>query len=363
MGSEKSGFRYVKLKEIASLSTGSTPSRKDKECYAVHGLPWAKIENLDQGEIYETSEYLSNEGVRRVRVVPRGSVLVSVIGTIGKVGIAGTDMSVNQQILSAVFLPDADVFPKYVYYYLKYSSPKIQSMAYATVEKRLSTGRMGEFVLPLPKRGVQEHIASLLERVEQYREIQKKKREKLGGLCTSLEEYSLTDWRYREALGRAKSLEKLTEKSFTRSEQLLDSFLHHIFDAWEKDKNVRYLNQESLSPAVGESLPVDVFLQSLEDILNQLSEFQRSLFLTFYESGEMMPVHTAFQKMTRISGFEKYQMQDAVGSADILRKLGLLQRQEGKILKNPAGEELTDESGQPLGIALWSSLKEGTSDA
>lgn len=57
-----------KLESLARLISGRTPEREQKEYYAETGTPWVKIENLDQGYIRETAEYLSEQGKEKVNL-------------------------------------------------------------------------------------------------------------------------------------------------------------------------------------------------------------------------------------------------------------------------------------------------------
>ncbi|MFR0790591.1 MAG: restriction endonuclease subunit S [Lachnospiraceae bacterium] len=93
-----------KLESLARLISGRTPEREQKEYYAETGTPWVKIENLDQGYIRETAEYLSEQGKEKVNLVPENSVLFSIVGTVGKVGIAGRELATNQQIVSLILM-------------------------------------------------------------------------------------------------------------------------------------------------------------------------------------------------------------------------------------------------------------------
>ena len=103
-----------KLESLARLISGRTPEREQKEYYAETGTPWVKIENLDQGYIRETAEYLSEQGKEKVNLVPENSVLFSIVGTVGKVGIAGRELATNQQIVSLIF-DETRVLPLYGY--------------------------------------------------------------------------------------------------------------------------------------------------------------------------------------------------------------------------------------------------------
>ena len=79
---------------------GSTPERSHKEYYTNKpGIPWARAGDLNGGILVNTEEYLTAEGAEQIKGwVPKGTVLLSVSGTIGKTAIAGIDLKINQAI-------------------------------------------------------------------------------------------------------------------------------------------------------------------------------------------------------------------------------------------------------------------------
>lgn len=355
--SNRTSCNYIKLKDAAVLIPGSTPSRRNKECYAKKGLPWAKIENLDQGEVIETREYLSSEGARRVKLIPRGSSLVSVIGTVGRVGIAGVDLAANQQIIAVYFLPERGVLDRYGYYYLKYSSQKIRDMAYATVEKRVSSGRLEQFVLPVPSIEAQKQIIFVMDQVEEYVTLQRKKIGMVQQFGESLGNGWMMEFVLPTINEKKKELRVLADKLLEQSELLLESFLQQIFDAWEKDKNERYLMQQSGKPAESDSAESGLS-DVLQTLLGQLSVFQKKMYLEFLRNAEMESVHSAFRSVQKQRGVSD-SSQNADSSVRILRELGLLEHQEGQILYYSDGKtQVLDEKGQPLAAQMWSCCQE-----
>jgi len=105
---------FLKLAEIV---TGNTPPKKNSENYGP-GVPWAKPPDLDKWEpVIITAETLSPKGQKISRLLPKGTVMVSCIGSIGRVGIAGTTLTTNQQINSLVF--NSIIEPRFGYYYCK----------------------------------------------------------------------------------------------------------------------------------------------------------------------------------------------------------------------------------------------------
>ena len=120
-------WNTYQLDAVAQLVSGRTPQREQKEYYAQEGTPWVKIENLDQGFITQATEYLSPKGREKVNLVPENSVLFSIVGTVGKVGIAGVELATNQQIVALIF-DEAKVLPLYGYYYLRHHAAILEDL-------------------------------------------------------------------------------------------------------------------------------------------------------------------------------------------------------------------------------------------
>lgn len=165
-------WKSYSLDSVARLVSGRTPDREKKEYYATQGTPWVKIENLEQGYITESSEYLSPQGAERVNLVPKDSVLFSIVGTVGKVGIAGKELATNQQIVALVF-DEEKIDPLFGYYCLRYCAEEIKQLSDQTTMALISRKTLGQYKITVPERiEEQKKIVERLEKFEKY--IQKK---------------------------------------------------------------------------------------------------------------------------------------------------------------------------------------------
>lgn len=360
-------WKFVKLKDVSYIISGGTPPRKNSWYYAKEGLPWAKIENLDQGEIYDTTEYLSGEGEKEINTIPAESILVSVIGTIGKIGIAGRDMATNQQILSIVFKKDANILQKYGYYYFIYSRERIKKMAYSTVAKRVTKGTLEQMIIPVPSKEIQGQIVKDLELAEAYL---LKKREMFTLLQAFEEGFSThictpEDW--HAIATKTGWLKEAITKSIADAGLLLSSLFYLIFDECEKRKNRCYYEGT-------EYIQADGYLKKLTALqkimLEQMSDFQQALYREFYKQERASAIHQVLKEIkAKNENFSEYHIQDAVMSVEVLRELGFLQMQEEQILYYPQEEgttenkkpedrkqEIKDEDGNPVGIEMWNCL-------
>ena len=160
-----------RLDELGEIVTGNTPSKKCPEYYG-GDIPWAKPSDLDNFKsITETEEYLTKEGADQARILPKDSILVSCIGNLGKVGIAGTSLATNQQINAIIF--NDSVYPKFGYYTCRRLQKLLEHLAPATTLPIISKSKFSELKISIPPLPIQRKIASILEKAESAKEKRK----------------------------------------------------------------------------------------------------------------------------------------------------------------------------------------------
>ena len=120
-------WEKCKLGDYGKVVTGNTPTTKDIENYENGTYLWASPADLGTiKSITETKTMLSAQGFSKTRTLPKGSVLVTCIGsTIGKAGMATKEMSTNQQINSIVVNENND--NEFVYYAIQSAFPRYLS--------------------------------------------------------------------------------------------------------------------------------------------------------------------------------------------------------------------------------------------
>jgi len=157
----------VQFGDVAEIVTGNTPPKKNPDNYG-SGVPWVKPPDLDGWDpITQTSETLSPKGQKLARLLPEGTVMVCCIGSIGRVGIAGTTLSTNQQINSLVFRPQVD--PKFGFYYCRWIPHLLQSAARNAVVPILNKSNFSKVKMPLPALSEQRRIVEILDQADALR--------------------------------------------------------------------------------------------------------------------------------------------------------------------------------------------------
>ncbi len=165
---------WSKLGNISTLVTGNTPSKKNIEYYG-ESIPFIKPNDLDQGRRLKYSmEMLSSLGAEKARVLPKGSIAVCCIGSIGKTAYLEVEGATNQQINSII--PDV-VENLYIYYYVlsEYFQRELISNSSATTISIINKSKMGELAVPLAplkeQQRIVDKIESLFEKLDKAKEL------------------------------------------------------------------------------------------------------------------------------------------------------------------------------------------------
>jgi type I restriction enzyme S subunit len=150
-----------RLGEICEVVTGNTPSKNNPENYGDY-LPWVKPEDLDK-EMYvkDAGEHLSVLGASQARILPRGTVMVSCIGNLGKIAIAGRELATNQQINSLI--PKFEVNSEYVYFCCRTIQSTLERLSASTTLKIVNKTAFASIAIPLPQLATQHQIAAELK--------------------------------------------------------------------------------------------------------------------------------------------------------------------------------------------------------
>lgn len=93
-----SSWEQRKLGELGTITTGSTPSTSIPDYYSDDGIVWVTPTDICENITFESARKLSDLGQQVGRVVPKNTILVTCIASIGKNTMLGNTGSFNQQI-------------------------------------------------------------------------------------------------------------------------------------------------------------------------------------------------------------------------------------------------------------------------
>lgn len=144
-------WNIFSLNGLATIITGNTPPKNHSEYYETEDILWVKPSDLSEWNpwLWETEEKLSENARKVIRILPVNSVLVSCIGTIGKIGIAPVELATNQQINSVIF-NDKIINFKYGYYAFKYYKERLANLASNAVVPIINKTQFSTFKIPVP---------------------------------------------------------------------------------------------------------------------------------------------------------------------------------------------------------------------
>ena len=159
------GWRVVRLGDIATVLTGTTPPREKLDFYG-GGIPWLKPSDLARSQFVSTSaEYLTNDGASLARLVPKDTVLVSCIGTIGEVSISRVAMCFNQQINALI--PGSLITSSFLYWSCASRADYMERIAAKTAVPILNKSEFSKIPIMLPPLNEQRAIAAVLDAIDE----------------------------------------------------------------------------------------------------------------------------------------------------------------------------------------------------
>ncbi|EJD6368618.1 restriction endonuclease subunit S [Providencia rettgeri] len=157
-------WKWSKIQEVGMVVTGSTPPKSDENNYGGDVL-WATAEDFTGKYVSNTKIKLSDKGSTKARIVPKGSVLVTCIASIGKNAIANEDMGTNQQI-NAVVVSDS-FSNEFFYYQIEFNVNKLISIAGVTAVPIVNKSSFQQVKLIFPVLEEQQKIAAVLSTADQ----------------------------------------------------------------------------------------------------------------------------------------------------------------------------------------------------
>lgn len=169
-------WRMAALDDVATWGSGGTPSRSRSEFYG-GSIPWATIGDLNDGKVLSTAESITEDGLRSssAKIVPPGSVLIAMYGSIGKVGLPAIRLATNQAIAFAT--PNPAVLDRnYLFHFFLSQRPKLLAAGNGGTQSNISQAILKSWKIPLPSLPEQRRIVAILDHAD---ELRAKRREAL----------------------------------------------------------------------------------------------------------------------------------------------------------------------------------------
>lgn len=181
-----------RIKHVARLASGHTPSRSNADYWLNPTTPWFQLTDIwqfrdDSTEyIYETAEMISELGLRNsaAELLPAGTVALSRTASVGFSAILGSDMATTQDF--ANWVPSPMVEPAYLLYVLRAMRPELERLRFGSTHKTIYMPDIGQLVMPVPpldeQREIVAHVRKETARLDELRK-------RVGEVINRLHEY------------------------------------------------------------------------------------------------------------------------------------------------------------------------------
>ena len=259
-------WEKCRIGDYGKVVTGNTPPTKDVENYIDGQYLWASPADLGTiKSITETNTKLSSKGFAKTRILPKGSVLVTCIGsTIGKMGMAMKEMATNQQINSVVVNEDNN--NEFVYYAIQSAFPRYLSSIAVQAVPIVSKSAFEQLSNKRPCLQEQEKIGSLFALLDERIATQSKLIEKLESLIKGLEDKILDNplWEktYLRSFMQFFSTNSLSWEQLSYEEGEIRNLHYGLIHGFQ----TRGINSASLPMIKNEAMPKQYTLCQVGDV-------------------------------------------------------------------------------------------------
>ena len=157
------GWEIKRMPDVVKWGSGGTPKATEKQYYENGTIPWLIIGDLNDGIVTESESKITELGLANssAKMIPAGTLLVAMYGSIGKLGITGIECCTNQAIAYAKEL--YGVTTKYMYYYMAMMKSKLISMGKGGTQKNISQTVLNSLDVIVPPIPEQNRIVTKIE--------------------------------------------------------------------------------------------------------------------------------------------------------------------------------------------------------
>jgi len=160
-------WEWVKLGKVVEILIGGTPSRSIKKYFEGENL-WVSIAEMNGDIIVDTKEKITDEGVKNsnVKLIPKGTTLLSFKLSIGKTAIAGANLYTNEAVAGLIPKDETIISNAFLFHLFNTKQIDLSTGNNAIGQSLNSKYLKEELKIPLPPLSIQQQMVAECEVIE-----------------------------------------------------------------------------------------------------------------------------------------------------------------------------------------------------
>ena len=171
-------YTQKNIQTLATVSSGGTPSRSNKEYYT-GTIPWIKTGEVINDIILDTEEKITKEAIKNssAKIYKKGSLIIAMYGqglTRGRTAKLGIDASTNQACAVLSNIDNELINTDYLWFYLMNEYHRLRELASGNNQPNLNAEMIKNYKVVIPPFDIQEKIvAETTKRKDKIKQLKK----------------------------------------------------------------------------------------------------------------------------------------------------------------------------------------------
>lgn len=281
------GWTLTDLSIAGKWGSGGTPKRHNKDYYDGE-IPWLVIGDLNDGIVTNSKNSITEQGLQNssAKLVDKGTLLIAMYGSIGKLGIAGFKCSTNQAIAHCS-VNTTLVNSQYLFYYLRSRREHLLSIGKGGAQQNISQTVLKAYELPLAPINEQVRIADKLDSILA----------KVNKAQSRLDKIPVILKRFRQSVLVAATSGDLTKEWREENDITLSEWEETVFSELSREITVGFVGKmsdkyQSEGVKFLRSQNVRAFKFDAKNLLYIPTEFHEKIYKSRLEAGDLAVVRS-----------------------------------------------------------------------
>lgn len=188
VGSANVRWQQQPLERLCELVRGSSPRPQGDSRFFGGSVPRLMIADITRDGMSVTPQIdsLTEEGAKKSRPMPAGSVVMAVSGAVGLPAILAVDACIHDGFVGFRNL-GKNILPQFLYWFLFVNRAENRSQGTGAIWVNLTTDQVKRFLIPVPPMALQLQLVERMERLFKQVEVQKGGSVLFKGLFSALQ--------------------------------------------------------------------------------------------------------------------------------------------------------------------------------